>query len=327
MIIWLICLHVLTISGIQHQNVFGTLFSSSNSRVSTRDVTVKRRTPHWLKLRGGAASASEIIKSTTENKDPSASSTEDVNLTGNTTITVTTSVGSTFLDKIKRFSISRNASVLELKQSIRDKFPGNPPTQLQRIFYGFKLLSNHSQKVGELTPSPQIPILLDMLSGTSGYNKTMSITQALEAYVSAQVHQTYLSLATQKVFSSRDSITESELKSTTTASTSEQATAENGQMETLVLREIFDIMNKSVYEQYAEEIAVALEKEKEPEMIAADTIAWRRGSALSERSPLQSAWAKQFDTNKQVALALVYYSVILVVSRFSVMIESSTICF
>ena len=32
-----------------------------------------------------------------------------------------------------------------------------------------------------------------------------------------------------------------------------------------------------------------------------------------DRNPLVAAWAKQFDTNKQVAFALAYYSVVLVV--------------
>lgn len=328
LILWFTCLNILSIVGNRHQN-FPVWLLSLRKYESSKN----KRTHNLLKIKGGATALSEILKSNGDiNNNAKSTSSEEVvpNLTGNVTVTVTTSIGSSFLDKIKRLSISRNASILELKQSIRDKFPGNPPMQLQRLFYGFRILGNHSQKVGELTTSPQVPILLDMLSGTSGYNKTMSISQAVEAYVAVQVHHTYLSLAMQKVFNSRETITENELKpsSTTTTTTTEGAVTgattssspeqqtEQNKLESLTLREIFDVVNRSVYEQYGEEIALALEREKEPEMIAGDTIAWRRGSALSERNPLQSAWAKQFDTNKQVALALVYYSVILVVSKY-----------
>ena len=237
---------------------------------------------------------------------------EEPNLIGNATCIITTSLGSSFLDKTKKISIQRNSSVSQLKALIHDKFPGSPPVVLQKLFYGFRSLNN-TEIIGNITNSNQISILLDMISGTGGYNKTMSISQAIEAYVSVIVHQTYLSSTMKKVFDHKDHVLDS------SSSTSNEDN-NNNHIETLSYRDMFDMLNQSFYDQHQEEILAALEKEKEPDLITADTLAWRKqhlDSALEDdnddRNPLVTAWAKQFDTNKQVALALIYYSIVLVV--------------
>ena len=223
--------------------------------------------------------------------------------TKNITVIVSTSLGSSFLDKTKKISINPNSTIKELKYIIQDKFPGSPPIQIQRLFYAFKPLNN-SDILSNITTASQVPILLDALSGTSAYNKTLSITQAIEAYVSIIVQQTYLSSTMQKAF---------DLKDSSTLDLSE--VGDRDRIDTLTLRDLFAAVNQSIYAQYAEQIAEALEKEREPDMITADTIAWRQQSeGAADKNPLVVEWAKMFNMNKQVALSLVYYSVILVVS-------------
>ena len=221
----------------------------------------------------------------------------------NITVIVSTSLGSSFLDKTKKISINPNSTIKELKYIIQEKFPGSPPIQIQRLFYAFKPLNN-SDILSNITSASQVPILLDALSGTSAYNKTMSITQAIEAYVSIIVQQTYLSSTMQKAFDLKDS----------TLDLSE--VGDRDRIDTLTLRDLFAAVNQSIYTQYAEQIAEALEKEREPDMITADTIAWRQQGegGAADKNPLVAEWAKMFNMNKQVALSLVYYSVVLVVS-------------
>ncbi len=226
--------------------------------------------------------------------------------TGNITVIVATSFGSSYLDKSKRLSISRNTTILELKQLLSTKFPGSPPVQLQKLFYGLQSLKN-ADKIGNVTSAPQIPILLDMISGTSSYNTVLSVSQAIEAYVSLIIHQTYLSSVSQKIFSSRHILSPDSLNN-------EENSNENN-IDSVTYRELFDVINRTVYNQYGAEIADALEREKEPEVVSPDTASWRQTSQNEiDKNPLTEAFVKQFDTNKQVALGLAYYSVILVVN-------------
>ena len=284
-----------TLSNVKWQKKSKRIFNSAHKIISIR----------------GGLTAVETKSSFSSSSDTNITSTQtqQPNLTGNATCIITTSLGSSFLDKTKKISIQRNSSVSQLKALIHDKFPGSPPVILQKVFYGFRALNN-TEIIGNITSSNQIPILLDMISGTGGYNKTMSISQAIEAYVSVIVHQTYLSSTMKKVFDQKDHVSDS---SSTTSN------EDNNRIETLSYREMFDMLNQTFYEQHHDEIMAALEKEKEPDIISADTLAWRKqhlDDAIEDnddRNPLIAAWAKQFDTNKQVALALVYYSIVLIV--------------
>ena len=72
-----------------------------------------------LTCRGGSSTVDDIdISSSTLEKSDSY----DVNPI--CTVLVSTSFGSSFLDKRKRLTINRNATVSELKTLIREKFPG-----------------------------------------------------------------------------------------------------------------------------------------------------------------------------------------------------------
>jgi hypothetical protein len=257
-----------------------------------------------LKLRGGRADveqeppakADEIIK---EEAPP---------VQGETcSVLVSTSVGSAFLDKKKRLTIPRNATVSELKQLIEKKFPGCPPTALQRLFLGVRALGDE-EVMGNITVASPTPLLLDMMSGTSVYNKTLSISQALEAYAASIVQQAYLGAKMRESFG----LGAHTLPVATPVNESEAGSAESGVVpESSFFREMFETVNRTLYETYAEDIAEALEIEKEPETIGDDTAAWRKDK--KQANPLAAALAKEFDLNVKSIKNFIYYSVLLVV--------------
>jgi hypothetical protein len=244
-----------------------------------------------------------------------------VNQQKNITCILSTSLGSIFLDKSKRLSIQPNSSVLELKHLIQAKFPGSPPIEFQRLFFEFRLLSNNEllnqlTAFGQVTnnnSSPtttmptEISILLDMITGTSSYNRTMSISQALEAYVAVNVHQAYLSSLMKRALEYGQDVSSLD---------KELFSPESLQPDTLTYRELFDALNASLYEQYGLEIAAALEEERNPDISSVDTASWRAPVGGPKKlNPLAQAWAKNFDTNKQVAMSLLYFSFVLVVRK------------
>lgn len=221
------------------------------------------------------------------------------------TILVSTSVGSMFLDKKKRLTIARNGTIAELKHLIEKKFPGCPPTRLQRLFLGVRQLGDE-ELIGNITISSPTPILLDMLSGTSVYNKTLSISQALEAHAASIVQQAYLGTKLQSIFS--------EVSGTPVPSSSvNESTRTVIELESGLYRDMFDAVNKTLYETYAEDISEALEREKEPEMSTDDTVAWR--GKQEDTKPLTAALAKEFDLNIRGIWNFFYYSVLLGVSK------------
>ena len=217
-------------------------------------------------------------------------------------IVVSTSVGSVFLDKKKRLSISRNATVSDLKSMIEKKFPGCPPTGLQKLFLGVRALAD-DEVIGNITVTSPTPILLDMLSGTSVYNKTLSISQALEAHAALIVQRSYLGAKMRSTYGDIDS-----------TSSGSSATDVNGTvlpvaLESGLYRDMFDAVNRTLYETYAEDIAEALEREKEPETVTDDTAAWR--GKQKETKPLTAALAKEFDLNMRGIKSFFYYSILL----------------
>jgi hypothetical protein len=125
----------------------------------------------------------------------------------------------------------------------------------------------------------------------------MSISQTLEAYASLIVHQTYLHDKLKEQFTSQD------------------AAAVDESMQTVLYREMFESINQTLHETYREDIALALELEKDPEALSSDTIAWRAVNS-PDRNPLTEALAKEFDLNFRGIKHYLYYSVLLVVFAY-----------
>ena len=249
-----------------------------------------------MRVRGGSDAATSGV-----NTNEAAAPVE------NCAILVSTSVGSVFLDKKKRLTIPRNSTIAELKSLIEKKFPGCPPTGLQRLFLGARALADE-EIVGNITVTTPTPILLDMLSGTSVYNKTLSISQALEAHAALIVQQSYLGA---KMMASYNDVPEIISNETISAPTL---------LESGLYRDMFDSVNRTLYETYAEDIAEALEREREPETHTDDTAAWR--GKRKETTPLTAALAKEFDLNIRGIRSFLYYSVLLIVSQ-SIQITST----
>ena len=87
-----------------------------------------------------------------------------------------------------------------------------------------------------------VPILLDAIAGTSVYNRTLSIRQALEAYVATVVQQSYIgkqlnSLHSTSAASSNFSGIQSETQTQT-------------QMQAIAFRVMFQALNESLYRSY-----------------------------------------------------------------------------
>jgi hypothetical protein len=205
-------------------------------------------------------------------------------------VMVTTSFGSQFLDKKKRIQLKRNSTIAELKEMIEQKFPANPPVVLQRLFSGLRYLQD-DDLIGNITTGPNVQVLLDMPSGTSVYNKSLTISQALEAHSSLIVQQTYLA---------------DKLKSLYESSSQQPLNASEVTPDSAVYRELFVSLNESIYRNYQEDIWDALELEKEPEAFTEDTAAWRGPS--KPRSPLVALFAKEFDINLRSFKSFVYFS-------------------
>jgi hypothetical protein len=228
---------------------------------------------------------------------------------GETSIIVSTQLGSTFLDKKKRVKVPRNATVIELKRLLHQKFPGSPPVSLQRLFFGMKYL-NDDDIIGNITTLNPIPLLLDMLTGTSVYDKTLSISQALEAYSCLHVQQAYVGDKLNSLF------TESK------SDNSSDTTTKETKFETSIYRNMLEVMNKTLYEYYEEDIREATELEREPEVESADTLGWRQGK--KDKVPIVALVAKEFDINFKGLKNMLWYSIVLGVSHPVIFINQAS---
>lgn len=210
------------------------------------------------------------------------------------TVIVSTNVGSSFLDKKKKIVVAKNTTIRDIKAQLQQKFPGSPPMAIQRLFYGLRKLEDH-EILGNLTNSNvPLPLVLDVITGTSSYNKTLTVSQALEAYASLSVHQSYLGQQFRTIFE-------------------QQQQHDGNQSETMSIslyQDILDSINSSIYNKYSEDIYDALDREMEPEVLTADTAAWRR-PGVSGKKPLAIVLAKEFDLNARVFRFFIYYSVLL----------------
>lgn len=206
----------------------------------------------------------------------------------NVNILVTTSIGTSFLDKKKKFLLPSDTTVQDLKQMIHQKFPGTPPTSLQKLYYQSQLLANDSQTLHEVMDttggvSDQMPILLDMIVGTASYQKNFTVSQALEAYASSVVQLAYIGDKLRSLSFHEDVI--------------ENESDKSSVMDSLYYRELFEMVNQSLFERYSEDITDALEREKNPEYDSPDTAKWRNPSHTRQLSPLIGAIAKELDLN------------------------------
>jgi hypothetical protein len=298
-ILFIICYLFTKLHGEFFQHVYTGIVSRNNNMEKSKKVHLSfSPSLHKVtKLRGGSDNIAEIVTD-----KPCA-------------ILVSTSVGSVFLDKKKRLSIDRNATIAELKLMIEKKFPGCPPVPLQKLFLGVRPLGDE-EVIGNITITSPTPILLDMMSGTSVYNKTLSISQALEAHAASIVQQVYLGSKMKSVFTNPTNPSHN-LSPNPTINGNE--TTSVLELESSVYRDMFDDALKTLYETYSEDIAEALEREKEPETLTEDTVAWRGKQA--ETKPLTAALAKEFDLNMRGIRNFFYYSILLGVSLVMIRVK------
>lgn len=273
----------------------GIPFAQSNCKVES-DVSRTQRLRHhssFLSLRAGCTTSQQTnIANATEGVAQSTSNKEQTH-----SILVSTTIGSSFLDKKKRLTVAKNCTVLDIKHQISQKFPGSPPIELQRLFLGMRLLSD-DDIVCNLTSLNPVPVMLDMMTGTSVYNKTMSVSQAIEAYVSIAVQQSYVGDRLRALFAN-SCLTNSSLSNA------------SFEIDTTVYREMFAAINSSLHSTYAQDISEALLEEKEPETFSADTAAWRHD--LKDKNPITVALAQEFDLNFRGIKNFAYYSVLLAI--------------
>ena len=113
---------------------------------------------------------------------------------------------------------------------------------MQRLFFGSRRL-NETETVGNITTASPVPILLDMMTGTSTYNRTLSVAQALEAYAALATQQAFIGDQFRRVYAKEVGI-----------QTEESADS----IESVVYREMFQSINESLYQKYALDIADAM---------------------------------------------------------------------
>lgn len=265
-----------------------------------------------FRLKGGDTTSIEtnhILKEET-NIPSSSSSPSTPSPATSYSIVVTTSYGSTFLDKKKKFLVPSTITVRQLKEQIALKFPGSPPVELQQLFFGTQYLSD-DLIIRELTALPSIPILLDMMSGTSAYsNKLFSISQLLDAYVASSIQLIYLSDQYHRILND-ESMTH--VPSNTSSDQDQGQSLKPMKLTTFYYQQLYEITKEYIYTKYHSSISLALEKEKDPEYQAIDTKAWRQPSSI-KYNPLILALTKEFDLNLQGIRNFLYYSIVLYVS-------------
>eukprot|EP01035_Chromulina_nebulosa_P025729 gene25729-33600_t len=220
---------------------------------------------------------------------------KDSTIVSSLSVVVSTSFGSSFLDKKKKFTLASNSTIFDLKEQIASKFPGSPPVEIQQLYFSSRHLNDDSELVSNISSMQPVPILLDVISGNSVYNRTLSVRQSLEAYVSTVVQQSFIGKKLNSLYSR--SLSPVEAVSTI-------------QMEAIAFRSMFHELNDTLYTSYGEEIRAALQAERDPETTAADTAAWRDPNR-KKASPLTAALAKEFDLNVRGLVNFLYYSLVL----------------
>ena len=138
-------------------DVIGELQISDVSGTCDRErnkVSLKNRRRRWkreirrpldafLDLRGGSTSEIADMEGNLSGDQKQPQTSRPISPT--CSVLVSTSIGSTFLDKRKKITINGNATVRDLKAMVCDKFPGSPPVELQRLFFGSRMLNETEQ--------------------------------------------------------------------------------------------------------------------------------------------------------------------------------------
>lgn len=315
LVIWYCCLVAVVHSRLlpfhhsNHAMSSSSHLSNEKATISTEKIPTshksnlidKTKLRRYLSIRGGSTMSAD------------SSSSSGAVAASTSTVVVSTSLGSLFLDKKKKLTLPSNSTIGQLKEQLQVKFPGSPPSSLQRLFFGNRLLANH-EVLNNLTTLPVVPLLLDMITGTSAYNKTLSVTQGIDAYVSSVVQLAYLGdMLTNALTSANPALTTSNPSESGLNDDENNIITTQQVMKTIYYRQLYEIVNASIYDMYAEDIAMALEDEKNPETFAEDTKAWR-GKDKKAKSPLVIAMAKEFDLNIRGLKNFVYFSIVLVVS-------------
>lgn len=204
-------------------------------------------------------------------------------------VLVSTLVGSSFLDKRKKFSIAPTATIRHLKTLIKAKYPGSPPIALQKLVLQDTVLDD-STEIGSVESSS---LLLDTLSGSgSFFNRTLSLSQTIDAYLATVAQSSFIG---------------NKLHSLDRTSP-----LESGELDVLQVRNMLNKLRNSFESDFGPFIARAIEREKSPEQISGTSYLWRDKQKTS-LSPLMKALAREFDLNKYAAVNLVYFSVLMMV--------------
>ena len=216
-------------------------------------------------------------------------------------VVVSTSLGSKFLNKRKKCTLSANATIANLKEKLAIVYPGTPPIELQRLYFGLKYLAD-DMPVANITSMRPVPLLMDMLSGVGSFQRNLSIADTLEAYAALLTQEMYVN---EKLASLLAPIDDSNTLKT--------------QLETSRFRQIFDTLNKTMFSGHEVQIAKALERERNPELITDEVSVWR--GAKQPLTAFQHWLAHQFYFSRNTLRALFTYTAMLVIVWFPICIN------
>lgn len=204
------------------------------------------------------------------------------------TILVTSNFGaSPYLRKAQKFSVFRNESVVRLKEVLEKKFPGQPPVSLQTLYVDSKTLLRDDDVWGNLTNKQALSVQLDLLSGTALYNRTpsLSISKAIDAYISLSVHEAYLS----------NKLTE-ELTSSPPLQTPDSVR----------YRDLYKKLNESFYLEFGPAVREAQEAERDPSLV--ETSVEEPPQEISSLTPLPSFLREQAMLSDRDMTRFTYWS-------------------
>lgn len=204
-------------------------------------------------------------------------------------ILVSTNIGSEFLDKKKKLSIPPTATVRHLKKLIKAKFPGSPPISLQRLACDTTILDD-SVVVSEATSNGETPVVLETISGSGSYNRSLSVAQSIDAYVATIVQSAFIGNKLQQLGGGKP------------------AASLSDEIETLRYRDMLQAARENLETSYAVDIDAAKEAERSPEVSSA--YSWR--VQKPSLSPLWKSLARELDLNTQSFFNMVYYSFLMV---------------
>lgn len=273
-----------------HRSMAGTPHRGGCSAHDDRSVASRDTLQRLLSLSGGSNPFDSPADANT-NTDANAATSR----TKNVSILVSVPGPSEFMHRRRSFDINPNDTVASLKQLIEKAFPGQPPFKLQRLFLGTTELRN-DDVIGSLSDQSRLTVTLDTLCGTNAYNRTMSISEAIEAMCAIDVH----------LAANFEAQMEEVLKGINPkANLSDAGLVNASKSRALKYRYLFESLNTSLYTTYNSSISRALEREKEPVVTTPDTAAWigDGGSVLVKAAP-STAWAsiKEMWIQKELGL-------------------------